>query len=317
MRVVFCGSGEFAVPSFRAIVAGECELVGVLTQPARRAGRGGKLRHTPIEIAAGELSVDVAPCENINSDESLAMLRSLAPDVIAVVDFGQLIGPEARAVAAIDTINLHGSLLPKLRGAAPVNWAIMRGYKTTGVTTFSLVGPVDAGAIIASAETDIRPGERADELKARLALIGSALMCETLDMLASGDAHPVEQDHSLATHAPIMNKSDGRIDWTADAETVTGLVHGAWPWPGGQAVLKYGDNKECQMIIARAEVVEGDAADTPGVLDDELCVAAGAGRIRILELKPAGKRLMTFKDFANGHRLAAGDSFNSLLEWSK
>ncbi len=309
MRVVFCGSGWFAVPSFKAICRGGYELVGLLTQPARKAGRGGKLRHTPIAAAAEEMGVEATPCENINSEESLAMLRAMAPDVIAVVDFGQIIGPQARAASSIDTINLHGSLLPELRGAAPVNWAIIRGYKTTGVTTFSLVGPVDAGAMIASTETEIAPGERADELKARLADMGAELMCKTLDMLASGNAHPVEQDHSQATHAPIMTKSDGVIDWTAPADEIVNLIHGAWPWPGGQAVLKRGDGKEYPMVIARAEVSTGAAMLAPGMLDEELCVSTGAGWIRILELKPSGKRLMAFKDFANGYRLTAGDSF--------
>jgi methionyl-tRNA formyltransferase len=309
MRVVFCGSGQFAVPSFKAICRGGYELVGLLTQPARKAGRGGKLRHMPIAAAAEEMAVAATPCENINSEESMAMLRAMAPDVIAVVDFGQIIGPQARAVSSIDTINLHGSLLPELRGAAPVNWAIIRGYKATGVTTFSLVGPVDAGAMIARTETEIAPGERADELKARLADMGAELMCKTLDMLASHNAHPVEQDHSLATHAPIMTKSDGVIDWTASAREIVNLVHGAWPWPGGQAVLKRGDGKEYPMVIARAEVSTGAAMLAPGMLDDELCVSTGSGWIRILELKPSGKRLMAFKDFANGYRLTAGDSF--------
>jgi len=309
MRVVFCGSGEFAVPSFKAIYRGGYQLAGVLTQPARKAGRGGKLRSTPIAVAADELSVEVTPCENINADESLAMLEALAPDVIAVVDFGQIIGPKARAVSTIDTINLHGSLLPALRGAAPVNWAIIRGYETTGVTTFSLVGPVDAGAMIARVETQIAPGERADELKSRLADMGAELMCKTLDLLASGKAEYVEQDHSQATHAPIMTKSDGVIDWTADAESVVNLVHGAWPWPGGQATLKRGGGKECPLVIARAEVASGAAMSAPGMLDEDLCVSTGSGWIRILELKPAGKRLMSFKDFANGYRLAAGDCF--------
>ncbi|MDP6633971.1 MAG: methionyl-tRNA formyltransferase [Phycisphaerae bacterium] len=309
MRVVFCGSGDFAVPSFRAIVGGEHELVGVLTQPARKAGRGGKLRHTPIAAAARELSVEAVPCEDINSDEFLEMLRSMRPDVTAVVDFGQIIRAEARGIPSLDTINLHGSLLPELRGAAPVNWAIMRGYKTTGVTTFSLIGPVDAGAMIAQEETEIAPGERADELKVRLADMGSEVMRDTLDMLASGQAQRVEQDHSQATFAPIMKKSDGVIDWTAAAEEVTNLVHGAWPWPGGQAVLKRSDGKDYPLVIARAEVAAGAASLAPGMFDDELSVSTGSGWIRILELKPAGKRLMAFKDFANGYRIAAGDSF--------
>ena len=315
MRVVFCGSGDFAVPSFRAIVAGTHELVGVLTQPPRPAGRGGKLRATPIAAAAAELSVNVTPCENINSDETVALLGALKPDVIAVVDFGQIIRAGARGCAALDTINLHGSLLPALRGAAPVNWAIIRGEAITGVTTFSLVDEVDAGAVIAQVQTDIDPTETAEELKSRLAEMGACLMCRTLDLLASGDARRTEQDHSLASSAPLLKKSDGVIDWSADAESVNHLIHGTWPWPGGQAVLKRSDGKEYAVVIARAEVLAGPVTVAPGVVDDELCVATGRGRVRILELKPAGKRLMAFRDFANGYRLAAGDSF--LLRWSK
>jgi methionyl-tRNA formyltransferase len=278
MRVVFCGSGNFAAPSFRAIVDGAHELVGVLTQPPRPAGRGAKLRATPIAGAAAELSIDATECRNINSDE-------------------------------------HGSLLPALRGAAPVNWAIIRGHSVTGVTTFSLVDELDAGAVIAQEQTDIHPGETAEELKARLADMGSGLMSRTLDLLAAGRAERTEQDHSLATLAPMMKKSDGVIDWSADAESVNHLVHGAWPWPGGQAVFKRSDGKEYAVVIARAEVAPGPVTGAPGTVDDELCVAAGQGRVRILELKPAGKRLMAFRDFANGYRVARGDSF--LTGWGK
>ena len=313
MRVVFCGSGDFAVPSFRAVCGGAHELVGVLTQPARPAGRGGKLRETPIAVAAAELSVDVTPRENINSDETVAMLDALGADVIAVVDFGQIIRAAARGCAALDTINLHGSLLPALRGAAPVNWAIIRGYTTTGVTTFSLVDEVDAGAIIAQIQTDIAQSETAEKLKLRLAEMGAELMCHTLDLLASGEARRTEQDHSQATFAPMMKKSDGVIDWSADAESVNHLLHGAWPWPGGQAVLKRSDGKEYAVVIARAEALPGPVTVAPGTVDDELCVVTGRGRVRILELKPAGKRLMAFSDFANGYRLSAGDRFL----WSK
>ncbi|MDP6544915.1 MAG: methionyl-tRNA formyltransferase [Phycisphaerae bacterium] len=313
MRVVFCGSGEFAIPSFRAICGGGHELVGVLTQPPRRAGRGGKLRATPIAIAADESSVEATPCENINSDDTVAMLKALRPDVIAVVDFGQVIRAAARDCAALDTINLHGSLLPALRGAAPVNWAIIRGHEITGVTTFSLVDEVDAGAIIAQTQTYIDLSETAEELKSRLADMGADLMCHTLDLLAEGRARRTEQDHSQATYTPLMKKSDGVIDWSADAETVNHLVHGTWPWPGGQAVLKRSDGKEIAVVIARAEVLPGPVTVAPGTVDDELCVATGHRRVRILELKPAGKRLMAFSDFANGYRLSAGDRFL----WSK
>jgi len=313
MRVVFCGSGDFSVPSFRAVCGGGHELVGVLTQPPRPAGRGGKLRATPLTAAAEELSVDATPRENINSGDALAMLKALRPDAIAVVDFGQIIRAPARECAALDTINLHGSLLPALRGAAPVNWAIIRGHKITGVTTFSLVDEVDAGAIIAQTQTDIDPTETAEELKSRLAEMGAELMCKTLDLLAAGRAERTEQDHSQATLAPMMKKSDGVIDWSDDAESVNHLIHGTWPWPGGQAVLKRSDGKEYAVVIARAEVVGGPVTVVPGTVDDELCVATGRRRVRILELKPAGKRLMAFSDFANGYRVAPGDRFL----WSK
>jgi len=312
MRIVFCGSGSFAVPALRALCAGEHELACALTQPPRRAGRGGKLRPTPLSQAAGEMSVGVTDCDDINSDEMIDLIASREPDVILVADFGQMVRKPARDCARIDTINIHGSLLPELRGAAPVNWAIIRGHEVTGVAVFSLVDAMDAGAVITMRQTPIAPDETAGELKLRLAEMGAEAVCEALDLLASGRAAKTEQDHALATRAPIMKKSDGRVDWSRDAVEVRNLIHGTWPWPGGQTIFqraRFGGGKELPVVIARARVEDGPAAGEPGRLDDELCVCTGQGRLRILELRPAGKRLMAFEDFIHGYRVEAGDGF--------
>lgn len=308
MRILFCGSGDFAVPSLRTIIAGGHELAGIVTQPARPAGRGGKLKPTAIAALARSEGMDITETANINDDESVRAIRDSRPEVCCVVDFGQLIRSTVREVPALGAFNLHGSLLPELRGAAPVNWAIVRGYERTGVTTFSLVDEMDAGPIYLQAETEIRPGETAEELRVRLADIGARVVGETLDLLASGLAGPRGQDHTRATAAPRMKKSDGVIDWSASAADVRNLICGTWRWPGGQAVFRRADGKETHVIIARAEVGPG-AGGEPGELDDDLAVVAGEARLRILEIKPAGKRLMSWRDFVNGYRAAAGDRF--------
>jgi len=308
MRVIFCGSGKLCVPSLRAVRASEHKLAAVVTQPARRAGRGRKTRGTPAAEASVELGIEPVECADINAHESLDLLRSLAADVICVADFGQFLSDAACETARFGAFNVHASLLPELRGAAPVNWAIIRGHARTGVTTFSLVKQMDAGDIYLQEAVDIDPSETAEDLGARLAELGAALAGRTLDLLAEGKAERRPQDHSAATFAPVLTKSDGVIDWSADAEAVRNGIHGTWPWPGGQAVLRRAAG-DVSVILGRAEVAEGAARGEPGVLDDELCVATGAGRLRALQVKPAGKRLMDWQAFVNGARLAAGDRF--------
>lgn len=308
MRIFFCGSGTFAVPTLRAIGASPHEVVGVITQPARPAGRGGKPRPTPIAQAAPELGLDAVECPDINADDAVARVRQARPDVIVVADFGQMVRAQVRGAAAIDAINLHGSLLPKLRGAAPINWAIIRGLRATGVTTFSLVDRMDAGDIYLQAETPIAPEQTAEELREVLAELGAKLVIDTLDLLASGHAGRQPQDEAQATRAPILKKSDGWIDWSADAAAVRNLIHGTRPWPGGQAVYRRGDGKRVSVILARA-AAGPDGGDEPGRIDGDLCVAAGRGRVRIAEIKPAGSRLMPWRDFVNGYRVQSGDRF--------
>ena len=309
MRILFCGSGEFAIGTLRAILARGHDVVDVITQPARRGGRGGHLRATPLSEAAGQLGLTVRERENINTDQNVDAIRRGAPDVICVVAFGQLIRKCVRQTARLDTINLHASLLPALRGAAPINWAIIRGLRHTGVSVFSLVDRMDAGEVYLQGETDISPDETAEELGRRLATIGADTMCDTLDMLAAGDAKGQPQDESAATTAPRMNKSDGIIDWSADAEVIRNLVHGTWPWPGGRSVFSPSGGRTVPVTIARASVEGGQASRPPGQLDADLCVAAGGGRVRICQIKPAGGQMMDWCDFVNGYRARQGDTF--------
>ena len=306
MRVLFCGSGTFAVPVLQAILATDHEVANIVTQPPRPAGRGGKLRPTPVAEFAAASGLAAEPCENVNAPQAAERVAQLAPDVICVVDFGQFISQRVCGLAAYGAFNLHGSLLPELRGAAPVNWAIIRGYRRTGVTTFSLVDRMDAGDVYLREALEIDPRETAEELRARLAELGAETVCRTLGMLAAGWASGEPQDEACATYAPRLTKADGRLDFSATAETVRSLIHGCWPWPGGQAVFRKAGGKDTPVILARASVTPGPAGE-PGVLDEQLHVVTGDGRLAIEQIKPAGKRLMAWKDFVNGYRVSPGD----------
>jgi len=308
MRVVLCGSGQLAVPVFHAIRRSGHELLRVITQPARPAGRGGKPRPTPLSEAAAAEGLAATELENVNAPDALAMLRDDRPEAICVVDFGQFIRKAARGAAGRSAFNLHASLLPALRGAAPVNWAILRGHGRTGVTTFELVDRMDAGPIYVQKAVDIRPDQTAEDLREALGALGAEAVCETLALLEAGRAEPRPQDESLATLAPMLEKADGVIDWTAPAPAVRNRIHGTWPWPGGQAVFHGRGGKSQPVRIARAVAEEAGGCE-PGFVDADLCIGSGAGRLRIVEIQPAGKRLMAWRDFVNGYRVAPGDRF--------
>ena len=311
MRVAFFGSGALAVPVLARVATSSHELAAVVTQPARPAGRGAKLRPTPIREFADAHGLAVIECANVNTPETVAQIAALTPDVICVVDFGQMIRQAMREAAPLRAFNVHASLLPLLRGAAPVNWAIIEGHTHTGVTTFDLVDDMDAGAIYVQRSTEIRPHETAVELKERLAEIGAQAACETLDRLADGHTEAIEQDHGKMTLAPKMSKADGVINFAGSAASVCGRIRGTWPWPGGQALLRRAVGKDVAVVIARAEPVAADqiGGHVRGAFDEDLLVQTNSGRVRILEIKPAGKKLMDFGAFVNGYRIAPGDRF--------
>ncbi len=312
MRIVFCGSGEFGIPTLRALLASSHEVVGIRTQPPRPAGRGGKERPTPVAEFAQAGGLAYEPVADINEPAVVEVIRQLRPDVVFVVDFGQKIGPELCQSAAHGAVNLHGSLLPELRGAGPVNWAIIRGYHETGVTTFRIVEKMDAGTMFIRKATSISPDETAEELRRRLAEIGSQAVMETFGLFAAGWSAGTEQDHSKATKAPKLKKSDGVINWAADAVTIRNLIHGTWPWPGGQSEFVNAAGKNVPVMIARAAAVELEATLPPGTLEHDLTIATGKGRLAIRQVKPSGGRLMEWRDFVNGHRVVPGLRFQSV-----
>ena len=317
MKVIFCGSGDFALPSFLAVAAAGYDITAVVTSPARKAGRGGKLQPTPIALAAQQANLQLHETPDINSPESVKYLQSRKPDVICVIEFGQLVKKAVRDIPKIDAFNLHGSLLPALRGAAPVNWAIINGLTETGVTSFSLVDKMDAGDIyIRSPAIKIGDNERSTDLRKTLAQLGAEVVLETLALLENGKAVATPQDESRATSAPKLRKTDGFIDFSATAEQIVRLVRGTWEWPGGQADFRRSDGKIIPVTIANARKVVAlsyngaeNKDKTPGKIDADLNVKTGVGRMEILEIKPAGKRLMLWDDFVNGYRVNTGDVF--------
>jgi methionyl-tRNA formyltransferase len=312
MRVALFGSGSFALPVLQAIQESKHELIAVVTQPPRPAGRGGKLRPTLIAEHCRRTGIEPLECPDVNDPAVVSDMAALAADVHCVVEFGQKVLAPMRKTARLEAFNLHASLLPRLRGAAPINWALIRGRDATGVTTFRLVDRMDAGPIYLKRSTPIEPTETAGELKQRLASLGTELVMETLGQLAAGWIEPTEQDESAATRAPRLSKADGRLDFTEPARALRCRIHGTYPWPGAQAIYAPREGKECRVVIARAREIEAQASGPPGEVADDLTVNAGSGRLEIIEIKPAGKRCMGWKDFVNGHRVAAGDRFTGV-----
>jgi methionyl-tRNA formyltransferase len=307
MRIVYVGSGEFGIECLNALAGGRHDLVFLVTQPAQPAGRGQKPKPTPAALWAKEHSVPSVETDYVNSVQTLETIAGCKPDLIIVIAFGQKIGQELVRLAPKGAINVHASLLPKYRGAAPINWAIING-----VSIITLAEKMDAGDIIGQAETQIDPDETAGELHDRLAILAASLLTETIDKIANGTAVYVKQDDSQATRAPKLKKSDGFLDFNQDAESLKRQILGLWPWPGASAMyVSKKTGKTLRVTIARAKVIKTPtSAHLPaGTLDENLNLICGEGALRITEIKPEGARLMGFDDFVNGRATAPGDMF--------
>lgn len=315
MKIVYLGSGEFGLASLDALLSPKHDLRFIITQPARPAGRGRKSTPTPVACWANAHSVRFIQTEDVNTPEIRQEIAGYEPDLIVVIAFGQKIGNELINLPGPGrAINVHGSLLPKYRGAAPINWAIINGETETGISIITLVEKMDAGQILAQRRTAILPDETARQLHDRLAKIAAPLLLETVDRIADGTAVYSEQEHSQATLAPKLKKSDGFIDFNEPAEVLSRKIRGLSPWPGAQATyISKKTGRELSVIIARAATVRSGIGNQlnlpPGVLDEDLNVVCGSGGLKIIEIKPAGSRLMSFKDFVNGQQTQPGDRF--------
>ena len=304
MRVVFLGTPEFAVPSLQAL-AREHEIAGVFTQPDRPKGRGNELAESTVKTAARELGVPVYQPERVRRPEAVELLRELAPEIMVVVGYGQIIPQVLIDLPPKGILNVHASLLPKYRGAAPIQWAIANGETETGVTIMQIDAGLDTGSMLLKARTCIGPHETAPELSARLAPLGANLLLEAMRAIKEGTATPEKQNGAEATLAPILNKEDGRIDWSRTAREIYNRLRGFTPWPGAYTTFR-----GQQLAIVRATPENNDAV-RPGVLAaiDRRLIAGcgGASALEILELQLAGKRRMSAGAFLNGYPLAAGE----------
>ncbi len=315
MKIVFLGSGEFGLECLNTLACSNHSLLFIVTQPPHPAGRGRKTTPTPVARWADSNSVPYIETDNVNTPQMIEEISACEPDLIVVIAFGQKIGNDLIGLPPKGAINVHASLLPKYRGAAPINWPVINGDKQTGISIIALAEKMDAGDILTQSATDIGPEETAGQLHDRLAQIAAPLLLQTIDQIANGTAVYTPQDHSKATLAPKLKKTDGFLDFNEPAEMLHRKIRGFWPWPGASAIyVSKKADKPLRVTIAMAEIVEtSNPADlTPGTLDENLNVICTPDALKITKIKPTGSRLMDFKDFVNGHQTQAGDSFNKI-----
>jgi methionyl-tRNA formyltransferase len=315
MKIIYLGSGKFGIECLNALAASGHALPLIVTQPAQQAGRGRKPRSTSAAKWAKDHSVEFIETDNVNTPEMVGRIAALGPDLIVVIAFSQKIASELINLPPKGAINVHASLLPKYRGAAPINWAIINGERETGISIITLAEKMDAGQVLAQEKTDIGENETAGELHDRLAQIAAPLLLKTLEQIAAGTAAYTEQDHSEATLAPKLKKSDGFLDFGGSAEVLRRKILGSWPWPGASAIYTSKQTtKSMRATIALASVVEtaNPGAMTVGTLDEDLNVICGQNALKIEKIKPDGSRLMDFADFVNGQHTKPGDTFTKI-----
>jgi len=316
MRLLMLGTGPFAVPTFRALYDTSHEIVGLVTAPLR-TNRGRPV--APIssirDIARQHNTVIFDP-ESINTPEAVARLAEFQADLLVACDYGQILSSAALASARQGGVNLHAALLPKYRGAAPINWAIYHGETETGATVIHMTPQLDAGPCIAQVAVSISPEETAAELEVRLAEIGAPLVCKAIDLLAVGRAQPLPQDQSLACKAPRLKKTDGLIDWTRPATAIKNHIRAFEPWPKTFTFWHPTGGNPVRLILGPVAVVEHPSIDvSPGTVleahGDRLLIAAGSDAVLFRSIQPAGKRLMSVEEFLRGHPIKPGDHFGT------
>jgi methionyl-tRNA formyltransferase len=314
LRLVFFGTPDFATPTLEALLASQHQILAVVTQPDRPRGRGQQLSDAPVKALALTRDVPVLQPERLKDEPFIERLRGLAPDLGIVAAYGKILPDEVLAIPRQGLINVHASLLPKYRGAAPVHRAVIAGERETGVTIMRVVHDLDAGPMLDWRRRPIAENETSVEVEAALARLGADLAREIVDRLASGAVPGVPQDSRDATYAPRLTRADGIIDWQRPARALHDLVRGLHPWPHASAYVQ-----TARYLVHRSRVSEPPASRTaaPGsVLEatsDRLLVAAGGGSaLQILEIQPEGRRVMTAREFLAGHRMTPDTRFTAV-----
>jgi methionyl-tRNA formyltransferase len=305
MRILFIGTGEIGVPTLRALhESSEHQLVSVVTQPDKPVGREQRIKAPPIKEAATAMGVPILQPERIKTPEAIASLEPLQPDVIVVMAYGQILSRAVLEIPRVACLNLHASLLPRWRGAAPIQAAIAAGDRQTGITVMYMDEGLDTGAVLLRDEIDISPTETGGSLHDRLGQLAPAALLEALSLLANGSAPRNPQDSQAATHAPKLNRGSGRIDWSEPAEKIERKIRAYDPWPGASTIVTTGEDKPRTLKIFAASLV--DLRGPPGTIlrTDEhvMVVATGARALSLQTLQIEGKRRMSAADFIRGSR---------------
>jgi methionyl-tRNA formyltransferase len=311
MRILFCGTPHFAVPTFIHLLAqSDIEIAGVITQPDRPRGRGKQVSASPVKDAAIAANIPVHQPEKIRSPESKELLQKLAPDCIVIIAYGQIIPAALLTIPKLGWINLHASLLPKYRGAAPINWAIANGETQTGVTTIRIDAGMDTGDMLLQEEIGIAQEETAPELAASMAEAGAPLMLETLRGIAAGKLTPHPQQNDAATYAPLLKKEDGRIDWNLPAQQIYNRMRGFAPWPGAYASFR---GQTCHLWAEPFSLRTMTGAAPGAILRQETQILIACGHatlLRLLSVKLEGRKQVSAVEFANGARLTDRERFD-------
>ena len=311
MRIVFCGTPEFAVPSLRRLAAEPgISVEAVITQPDRPRGRGQHVSGSPIKEAALAANLHVYQPETIKSDSAQEFLKRIAPDAVVIIAYGQIIPARLLTLPRIGWINLHASLLPRYRGAAPIHWAIANGETTTGLTTMQIDAGMDTGPTLLQHELEIGPDETSPELAARMSEIGAGLIVDSLLRLDRGEISPQPQDNGQATYAPILKKEDGRIDWTRTALQIYNRMRGFAPWPGAYTTFR-GQTCHVWGVPESSAAAEGRAASGEIVSSTkDVYVACGEKTcLRLESVQLEGRKRISAGEFANGARITHGEAF--------
>jgi methionyl-tRNA formyltransferase len=310
LRVVFLGTPEFALPTLDAILLSRHTVVRVVTQPDRPRGRGQRMTDAPVKMRAREAGLPLLQPGTVNDPGFLSSLAGLRPDIGVVAAYGKILPEAVLAVPPAGMINVHASLLPRYRGAAPVHRAIMAAEPETGVTIMRVVKALDAGPMLAAARRPIGRNDTSLDVEHDLAAIGASLLVATLDRLARGEVAETPQDESAASYARRLTKDDGLVDWSRPAAGVHDQIRGLHPWPHAHSYLQ-----GRRLILLRSVTSEATTGPPPGTIlvahGNDLHVATGAGVVELTEIQAEGKRPMNVREFLSGHRLTAGDRFTS------
>ncbi len=305
MKAIFMGTPEFAIPSFEALYESDFEIALVVTQPDRPKGRGKKLSSPPVKLVALEHDIEVFQPERIKDREAIEKIKQVKPDLIIVVAFGQILPKEILELPKYGCINVHASLLPKYRGAAPINFAIINGEKKTGVTTMYMEEGLDTGDMLLKNEVEITPEDTASTLHDKLAIAGKKTLSDTLKAIINTELVPEKQDDSISSYAPIMTKELGKINWDRSAEAISNLVRGTDPWPSAYTLY---DNSVLKLFAP--VVLDKQSKEKPGTIvavsSEGIDIASADYIVRIKEIQISGKKRMPVGEFLKGNVLEIG-----------